>query len=453
MNVVCRFEADACIMKPASPELPVQLTGNIARTQLAGPVLASLGSLRFQRVGKLVPQGEVLELMTRTLNSVTQPRDELYAQMAFGGTEHLKIAIHNRGRFTQVIEEILGQSPPLVDAANRVQPSFKRLRVLLKAIQSLVTQYGRNKHLTLVNRGGQLEVFVREDGVVLPQEFTNVFFASHLRDRATHPPRSDPPHQFNPTRQSGSVGGRPWTQGLGPAALGRFNNRSLRFVGVTDLVGSQNASDVILPKAPLAVTRIKLLGSYNWTGQASPAVLIPGTTYTSTPYREHISDICTGSPPIWKNDAMPITLQSDYELCLPDGGVVFDDHGAGTEQARAILAMLAAVNECTPAADFQWASSDLISDRNSLRNLLRWVGGWQKLADFRIDLSLVGDKSVVLTRWKQDTQERSSGRSYGFSYEDNQTVAAPGCELSRKAGHDRIVSYVSHSSPEHSGSM
>jgi hypothetical protein len=141
---------------------------------------------------------------------------------------------------------------------------------------------------------------------------------------------------------------------------------------------------------------------------------------------------------------VPFTLISDEDLCRSEAGVVFDDAGAGTEQATAILAMLAAVTECTPPGDFQWGPSDFICDRNSLRNLLRWVGNWEKLEDFRIDISLAGTKSVVLTRWKQATPEWSKKNSFGFSYEYFKTFAAPGCELGRKACHDRIVSYVSY---------
>jgi hypothetical protein len=141
---------------------------------------------------------------------------------------------------------------------------------------------------------------------------------------------------------------------------------------------------------------------------------------------------------------MPFVLQSDDKLCRDDAGVVFSDHDAGNQQARSILTMLAAVNECTPPDAFQWGASDIISDRNSLRHLLRWAGNWPNLKDFRIDLSLAGTKSVVFSRWKRDVREWAASWSYGFSYEEAQTKPAPGCEMSRKAGHDRVVSYVSY---------
>jgi hypothetical protein len=150
-----------------------------------------------------------------------------------------------------------------------------------------------------------------------------------------------------------------------------------------------------------------------------------------------------GSPPIWKNSRMPFTVISDEELSARAGNLQFYDHGASTEDEAAILAMLAAVTECTSPDDFQWRTSDIISDRNTLRNLLRWVGSWEKLGTFRIDMSLTGERSIVLPRWRQAVPEWSKRYSYGSSYEDSQTLHAPGCELSRKSCHDRIMSYVS----------
>jgi hypothetical protein len=140
---------------------------------------------------------------------------------------------------------------------------------------------------------------------------------------------------------------------------------------------------------------------------------------------------------------LPFTLQSDLKLCQDNDGIVYDDSSAGTGQSSTILAMLAAVNECTPPGTFKWSSSDIIADRTSLRHLLGWAGGAWKPRDFRIDLSLVGERSIVFTRWKKNTRERASKGSYGSSYEAAQTRPSPGCEVTRRVGHDRIVSYVS----------
>jgi hypothetical protein len=99
--------------------------------------LPTVGRLVYRRVGQLVPQSQLIELCTRTRNSVLKPRDELYTQMALAGTSALKIALHDRGRFYDLRSEVIGQSPELVTAAQNVQTSLKRLRVLLGVIQEL----------------------------------------------------------------------------------------------------------------------------------------------------------------------------------------------------------------------------------------------------------------------------------------------------------------------------
>jgi hypothetical protein len=169
LHIICRFEADACTLNSSSPD---ELSDQLARTHLNKPELASLGDLQFKRAGSLVPQEDVLELITRTPRSINRGRDELYAQMLFGATNHLKIAFHKGdGHFYQMREEVLGDYAPSEQALS----SLKRLRILLAAIQELVVRHGHGKQLTLLNRGKQLEVFVREEGVVLPQEFRDVF--------------------------------------------------------------------------------------------------------------------------------------------------------------------------------------------------------------------------------------------------------------------------------------
>jgi hypothetical protein len=137
----------------------------------------AVSNLSYRRVGQLVPQDEILELVTRTQGTAKKPRDELYTQMIFGATSHLKIALHQQGRFHQVKSEVVGQSPELLKAATNVQASLQRLRALLGEIQALATRHGKGKgkQLTLLNRNRKLQVFVREEGVALPQEFEDVF--------------------------------------------------------------------------------------------------------------------------------------------------------------------------------------------------------------------------------------------------------------------------------------
>lgn len=71
---------------------------------------------------------------------------------------------------------------------------------------------------------------------------------------------------------------------------------------------------------------------------------------------------------------------------------------------------------------------------------MRWATG--NAEDFRIDLQLAGKKTVLMNRFSQRYKTIFSGRTYGFSFEKNSTVATPGCKNS--SGHHRIITYVSH---------
>lgn len=95
--------------------------------------------------------------------------------------------------------------------------------------------------------------------------------------------------------------------------------------------------------------------------------------------------------------------------------------------------------------DFDWASTDFVTDRNNLRKLLRWIGGGSP-SDFRIDIQLAGKHTVLLNRWENRYKEEMSGMTFGFNFEKASTHHAKGCRDS--TGHHRIVQYVS--TPSHS---
>lgn len=106
-----------------------------------------------------------------------------------------------------------------------------------------------------------------------------------------------------------------------------------------------------------------------------------------------------------------------------------------------LLPAIVAVNKCTEKAGkepFDWSSVDIVTDRNNLRKLMRWVDGTTK--DFRIDMQLAGKRTVLLTRFAERTREIFSGRTFGLSFERESTVVAPGCKNS--TGHHRIITYV-----------
>ncbi len=92
-----------------------------------------------------------------------------------------------------------------------------------------------------------------------------------------------------------------------------------------------------------------------------------------------------GSPPQWQNRAVPYTIP-------PDTGVFFSDQNGYRMPKYVLLPLIMAVNKHAEVAKkptFDWSSADIVTDRNGLRKLTRWVGGGD-VRDFRIDLQLAG---------------------------------------------------------------
>lgn len=115
--------------------------------------------------------------------------------------------------------------------------------------------------------------------------------------------------------------------------------------------------------------------------------------------------------------------------------------------ARALLPLIQAVRDVESQSGvkeaFDWSSVDIVTDRNGLRKLLRWIiaGSGDPPRDFRIDMQLAGSKTVLMNRWEQFTKEQAgTRRSYGFNFEETMTIPGPGCE--RGTSYHRIVTYV-----------
>lgn len=126
----------------------------------------------------------------------------------------------------------------------------------------------------------------------------------------------------------------------------------------------------------------------------------------------------------------------------PDMGIHNIDQNTYRMPSANLLPLVVAVNKKQKdegAPLFPWGSMDFVTDRNGLRKLIRWIVGGQ-VKDFRIDVQLAGDKTVLLSRWEKRTREQLSGRTYGFNFEKASTAQAAGCKES--SGHHRIISYV-----------
>ena len=146
---------------------------------------------------------------------------------------------------------------------------------------------------------------------------------------------------------------------------------------------------------------------------------------------------CIGSPPIWAEKSTPLIVPRD------SGEDFIDQNGHRMRRRFTLLPLIKAVQTTATrkkaSSTFDWSSVDFVTDRNGLRKLVAWANN--KSDNWRIDLQLAGDKTVLINGWPPVTKQ-SSGRSesYGFSFEKACTHPAPGCESG--TGHHRIVTYV-----------
>ncbi|KAF4580772.1 hypothetical protein EYR38_003059 [Pleurotus pulmonarius] len=181
------------------------------------------------------------------------------------------------------------------------------------------------------------------------------------------------------------------------------------------------------------IKNVEYIGSYNWLDRNLPTLIVPG------------------SPKRWVNKQMPFTLGRDV------GIVVADQNGYRIPDAI-LLPLFVAVNikssrdaassnASTPSTDtatapptFDWPAHDFITDRNSLRKLLRWIAAAEDApnSDFRIDVQLAGKRTVLLCRYSTNVREMA-GNGFGHNYERACTRAAPQCE--EGVGHHRIIRY------------
>ncbi|KAH8993065.1 hypothetical protein EDB86DRAFT_3244229 [Lactarius hatsudake] len=175
------------------------------------------------------------------------------------------------------------------------------------------------------------------------------------------------------------------------------------------------------PKVPeyFPIDNVKYVASYNWVEAEKPTMVVPG------------------SPAIWAERAVPFTLE-------PDVSSIYVDQNTAQLSQYPMLPLFAAVDaihghqEAAPSVD--WPTVDVVTDRNGLRKLLRLLSPspGKAVRDFRIDVQLVGTKTLVLSRWESPTPEVNNGRSFGHAFEAAMTRAAPDCPSS---GHQRVISY------------
>lgn len=185
-----------------------------------------------------------------------------------------------------------------------------------------------------------------------------------------------------------------------------------------DLVGKiplPTATATAPDSLDVEINDVEAVASYSWADRPHPTILVPG------------------SPPVWNGRSPPFRVEKD-------NFDVYVDQNGHRVPAYPLLPLVAAVQHMHP--DFAFPNIDVVTDRNSLRKLLRWIRGRESDAtvkDFRIDVQMSG-RTMLFTRRETKTKELSN-RAYGIGFERACTSAPPGQAIQRQTGHHRVIKY------------
>ena len=155
--MVVRFEVDACLplsgrsKNTTQRKKPAQLTTN--KPTLRFPQVAVI------RAGSPVPQSHLIELKTYSRSGKSWSRS--YPQLFLSQTPHIYYGAHKGGKFSEIKKFTLGE-PHLEAIDQNAQVGFKKLKMVLTAIQELVRKYGADGRISLVCGGKELGVYQRE---------------------------------------------------------------------------------------------------------------------------------------------------------------------------------------------------------------------------------------------------------------------------------------------------
>ncbi|KAF8610326.1 hypothetical protein BDV93DRAFT_601357 [Ceratobasidium sp. AG-I] len=165
------------------------------------------------------------------------------------------------------------------------------------------------------------------------------------------------------------------------------------------------------PSSVAEITNVVTLGSYNWADHKIPTMLIPG------------------GPPTWKEPELPLQLD-------PDSGDSFIDQNTARCPQNPLEPMIKAISVTQKALgkEFKLADEriDIVTDRNNLRKLMRFVSANGPNRDARpahygecrIDVQLAPNgRTLVLTRHDESTIDTSTRfKGYGHSFERATTI-------------------------------
>ncbi|KAI6030369.1 hypothetical protein EDC04DRAFT_81964 [Pisolithus marmoratus] len=156
---------------------------------------------------------------------------------------------------------------------------------------------------------------------------------------------------------------------------------------------------------------VKPIASYSWIDEPAPCISVPGY------------------PRIWRNTTVT-------RVRVDSGDHYVDCNTSFMGDRSPLTPIFAAIDSMH--IDFRYRDLDLITDRNSLRKLLRCIYR-QDGKTFCIDVDLLG-KTCLLTRCEERlTDTINEFRGYGHEYELAATKPRRGSE--KEISHYRIISY------------
>ncbi|EHK48442.1 hypothetical protein TRIATDRAFT_290144 [Trichoderma atroviride IMI 206040] len=164
------------------------------------------------------------------------------------------------------------------------------------------------------------------------------------------------------------------------------------------------------PPSNATITGLQHIASYNWLEGSVPTISVPG------------------SPPLWSPPRVAPKL-------TPDSGMVYIDQNAARSPRYPLEPLFRALQAENP--DFELGDIDLVTDRNNIRKLLRFVQG-SSSDNFEIRVEIAGDKTALFTRVEIKTKDIIQDfRGFGHNFEKAYTKGIPG-----STGHHRIVHYL-----------
>ncbi|KAH7087979.1 hypothetical protein BKA62DRAFT_729034, partial [Auriculariales sp. MPI-PUGE-AT-0066] len=222
-------------------------------------------------------------------------------------------------------------------------------------------------------------------------------------------------------------GGSPLTRGRnrggsGPPAHARpggshTSRNATLLQGLGNVLHNFELPSGTAPTNDRVIQNFQAVGSYSWTNGIEPTIIVPS------------------SAPIWKDAAVPFTLQ-------PDRGKTFADQNAARVPLHPLLPLVAAIDYMHATGqirdpDFSFADFEVVTDRNGLRKLAGWVGGSKgSSSNFRIDVQLAGD-TMLFTRHEPRAVVSCDQNTFGKGFEHAMTLSG----VSVQTGHHRIVKY------------